>query len=157
MHHRYLSKKYLEILEENNQFQLTASAEVTADLANETSAVYLISPFGDPRKGKSSLMNFLCNEARSFKVQSGKVRPCTRGADLSNVTKTLFEFSGDDCLRDIGGNVRVLDPEGTGNENAQYDVTLFCPVLLVSTIVIFNWGGGLQVQSKKKILTMLFS
>ena len=148
MDKNFLSRKYLEMVETSgNELHLRVSSEVGADLTKDTSTVFLISVLGDPRKGKSSLLNFLSN-AHCFRTLTGVIDPCTRGADLSNIVRSLFEFSGDDTLRDALGNVRFIDPEGTGNENAQYDITLFCSVLLVSAVVVFNWSGGLKVSSK---------
>ena len=139
-----MSRKYLEVDEED---RISASPHVQAELSLIPKRTNLICIFGPPRSGKSFLLDCLCDDPHSFLFMEGLVQPCTQGADISNTVRSLVEFSGDEnFVVNEAIDVRFVDTEGTGDRNREYDMKLFCPMLLISSVIVFNWSGGLQIS-----------
>ena len=154
------SKKYLEINLIDGEFRLIVSKALSDRLSQDTSTTFIISSFGNNGYTNSFLGNCLCNDAHSFRCQGD-----TRGADLSNTVKTLFEFSGgDESLKGIPGSVRFIDMEQFTPEKESYFIPLNTPTLLVSSVITFSWVGSLEPASNfinffafKTVCVLLFA
>jgi hypothetical protein len=110
--------------------------------------VALISIFGDPRSAKSFLLN--CIRGMSvFQTLSGDADPCTQGVDLSRPVP-LSEYAGHLLQQlDLDSLIAFADVEGGGDRDADdYDMRLYSALLLVSTVMIYNWKGGLKKRGK---------
>ena len=106
--------------------------------ADIDSASNLISIFGSANSGKSTIMNHL-SETTAFPRQGG-----TKGCD---VTPTLCQLPG------CSSSLAFADTEGIGsNGGHDFDVMLFTPLMLSSSVTLFNWKGGFK---KNDILNMM--
>jgi hypothetical protein len=93
------------------------------------SASAMVTVFGAPGSGKSTIMNHI-GQSDSFRRQCD-----TKGADV-------------DVVAMAGGHqVALVDTEGHYQNTLEYDVSLFTPMLLCSNVLMFNWNGGFRKDS----------
>jgi len=107
------------------------------------SPLSLVTVIGRTRTGKSFLLRQLVDKQDWFEVKGGNI-PLTKGADVSPVLP-------------VGGSRQrskkaYVDAEGLGDAGIRKDVLLLTPLLLVSSVVIFNWPGR---PAKDKMLEQL--
>jgi hypothetical protein len=72
--------------------------------------------------------------------------------DLSSEIRTLAACACHSRGRRTDSSICIAfaDVEGAGDQAVEgYDMRLFCPILLVSRVVIFNWMGGLRNRGGK--------
>merc|ERR1711865_1205315 len=93
----------------------------------------MVSIFGCPASGKSTLMNHLGGTS-SFRRQCD-----TKGVDI-------------DVVKLESKPVIFADSEGHNEGRLEYDTNLFTPLMLVSGVCLFNWKGGFK---KNDILNMM--
>ncbi|CAG8720398.1 10136_t:CDS:2, partial [Dentiscutata erythropus] len=113
----------------------------TSLLCTKNEPVNLISIFG-PASGVDNCDNEI------FKTSSVS-ETVTTGVDISKIFVPLKEFSKFNDNPEIDSNVLVgfVDTEGQGNKGDEFDIYLFSPILVTSTIAIFWWPGLLQVDT----------
>eukprot|EP01046_Picozoa_sp_COSAG06_P003794 COSAG06_NODE_151_length_21964_cov_95.963961_19_plen_347_part_00 len=122
-------------------------------LSKILASVNLITIFGAARTGKSTLMSLLCGEQGLFRSSAGG-ESFTQGIMIANFFTSLEAFSsqdGGECVSPDSGSsgedglvVGFVDAEGQGDKGMQYDLKLISTPLLFSSIVLFNWKGGMQ-------------
>jgi hypothetical protein len=106
--------------------------------------------FGPARDGKSFLANkLLGGREPTFQVGDAN-HSCTNGVDLSTRCTPLRQFvsGGGAPAREHSetGLVALLDTEGRGARGDEYNVHLVSPLLLVASVVVFNWKGRPRPQ-----------
>lgn len=105
----------------------------------------LVTIWGAARTGKSFFLNALARVDGLFHV-SGAMEPCTSGADLSTVLRSVHDLAKYDCATTTASGasssrssslgapplVGFVDVEGQGDRHSSYDVLLATPLLLLS-------------------------
>ena len=108
------------------------------------SSLSLVTICGRTQEGKSFLLNQLVGDPFCFGVH-GNGAPKTKGADVSPILS----------MQGTAPKVAYVDAEGLGGEDVLKDVLLLTPLLLVSSVFIYNWRGGAAKEGMLKQLGVL--
>lgn len=128
------STPLLRLEEGANGRRLTVISSPIPTIASE---LKFVAAFGDKRTAKSFLLSSIIGKEGVFTSLSGQVVPMTKGADL------YIQKNGTWLFR-TSTNIAWIDMEGCGDRGDDYDAHLAIPVLLVSSVIIYNYKGALK-------------